>query len=99
MEPPRDRDPGLEEFRRHGHELVDWIAEYLAHPERVRIAPDVLPGDVRRALPSSAPEKGEPFATIFADFERVIVPALTHWNHPGFLAYFATTGSPPGVLA
>jgi aromatic-L-amino-acid decarboxylase len=87
------------EFRRHGHALVDWIAEYLAGTERYPVLPRVSPGDVRSALPARAPEHGESFDAIFADFERVVVPALTHWNHPGFLAYFASSGSPPGVLA
>ena len=87
------------EFRKHGHALVDWIAEYFAHPERYPVLPRVAPGDVRRALPSSAPESGEPFDDILRDFERILVPALTHWNHPGFFAYFASTGSAPAVLA
>jgi aromatic-L-amino-acid decarboxylase len=88
-----------EEFRRHGHALVEWIAEYLEHPERYPVLPRVAPGDVRRALPADAPEQGEPFDAIFADVERVLVPALTHWNHPGFFAYFATSATAPGVLA
>jgi aromatic-L-amino-acid decarboxylase len=87
------------EFKRHGHALVDWIAEYLEHPDRYPVFPRVAPGDVRKALPAAAPETGEPFETIFADFERVLVPALTHWNHPGFFAYFAISASAPGVLA
>src|SRR5204862_3192184 len=87
------------EFRRHGHALVEWIAEYLAGSERYPVLPRVAPGDVLASLPSSAPERGEPFEAIFADFERVLVPALTHWNHPGFFAYFAITPSAPGVLA
>jgi len=87
------------EFRRHGHALVEWIADYLAGSERYPVLSRVAPGDVRRALPAAAPERGEPFDAIFADFERVIVPALTHWNHPGFFGYFAITASEPGVLA
>jgi aromatic-L-amino-acid decarboxylase len=87
------------DFRRHGHALVDWIAEYLAGSERYPVLPRVSPGDVRRALPTSAPEQGEPFEAIFDDFERILVPALTHWNHPGFFAYFAISASAPGVLA
>ncbi|MBI3046743.1 MAG: amino acid decarboxylase [Acidobacteria bacterium] len=86
-------------FRRHGYALVEWIAEYLAGSERYPVLPRVAPGDVRRALPATAPERGEPFEAIFADFERVLVPALTHWNHPGFFGYFAITASAPGVLA
>ena len=86
------------EFRRHGHALVDWIAEYLNGSERYPVLPRVAPGDVVKALPGSAPERGESFDAIIADFERVLVPALTHWHHPGFFAYFAITASEPGVL-
>jgi aromatic-L-amino-acid decarboxylase len=82
-----------DEFKRHGHALVDWIGDYLEQPERYPVLAQVSPGDVRSALPSSAPERGEPFAAIFADVERVLVPALTHWNHPGFFAYFANSSS------
>ena len=84
------------DFRRHGHALVDWIAEYLTGSERYPVLPRVAPGDVRRALPEAAPERGEAFDAVFADFERVIVPALTHWNHPGFFGYFAITASALG---
>jgi aromatic-L-amino-acid/L-tryptophan decarboxylase len=87
------------EFRRHGHALVEWIADYLDGVERYPVLPRVAPGDVVAALPRQAPENGEPFEAIFADFERVLVPALTHWNHPGFFGYFAITASAPGVLA
>jgi len=86
-------------FRRHGHDLVDWIAEYLEHSEKYPVLSRVKPGEIAAALPSHAPEESEPFEAIMADFERVLVPGLTHWNHPGFLAYFAITGSAPGVLA
>jgi aromatic-L-amino-acid decarboxylase len=86
-------------FRRHGHELVDWIAEYLAHPEKYPVLARVEPGAITSALPSRAPEEPESFDAIMADFERVLVPGLTHWNHPGFLAYFAITASAPGILA
>src|SRR5262249_40642639 len=88
-----------DDFRRHGHRLVDWIANYFDHVERYPVLARVKPGDIAAALPDHAPEDGEPFDAIMADFERVLVPGLTHWNHPGFLAYFAVTGSAPGVLA
>ncbi|HSL20823.1 MAG TPA: pyridoxal-dependent decarboxylase [Vicinamibacterales bacterium] len=87
-----------EEFRRHAHRLVDWISDYLQHSERYPVLSRVAPGDVRRALPSAPPATGEPFERVLEDFERAIVPGLTHWNHPGFFAYFAITGSAPGVL-
>jgi aromatic-L-amino-acid/L-tryptophan decarboxylase len=87
------------EFRTHGHALVEWIAEYLWGVEKYPVLSRIAPGDLSRALPSAAPEQGEPFDQIFADFERMIVPALTHWNHPGFFAYFAISASAPGVLA
>jgi len=86
-------------FRRHGHELVDRIADYFEQVEKYPVLSRNRPGDVAAALPADAPEDGEPFEAIMADFERVIVPGLTHWNHPGFFAYFAITGSAPGVLA
>jgi aromatic-L-amino-acid decarboxylase len=92
-----DMDP--EAFRRDGHRIVDWIAEYLTHPERHRVLSAARPGEIRSALPPQAPEHGEPFEEIFADFERLIVPGLTHWNHPGFFAYFSTSASAPGILA
>jgi aromatic-L-amino-acid decarboxylase len=86
-------------FRRHGHELVEWIAEYLEHPEKYPVLARVSPGDIKSALPASAPEDPDSFGAIMADFERVLLPGLTHWNHPGFFAYFAITASEPGVLA
>lgn len=94
---PGDMDS--ESFRRAGHELVEWIADYLAHSERYPVLSRVRPGEVREALPSRAPERPEDFDAILADFERVILPGITHWNHPGFFGYFAITGSGPGVLA
>jgi aromatic-L-amino-acid/L-tryptophan decarboxylase len=91
-------DMTSEEFRREGYRLVDWIADYLDHSERYPVLSQVKPGDIRAALPTGPPERGETFEAIFRDFERVIVPGITHWNHPGFFAYFAITGSAPGVL-
>jgi aromatic-L-amino-acid decarboxylase len=88
-----------EEFRRHGYRLVDWIADYLHHSDRYPVLPQVSPGQIARSLPSSPPTQGEPMDRVLEDFERLIVPGLTHWNHPGFFAYFAITGSAPGVLA
>ena len=83
-----------EAFRRHGHELVDWIADYLEHSDRYPVLARVKPGEIAAALPAHAPEDPEPFDAIMADFERVLVPGLTHWNHPRFFAYFAITRKP-----
>jgi aromatic-L-amino-acid decarboxylase len=88
-----------DEFRRYGHEVVDWLADYFAHPEQHAVLPNVEPGFLAPRLPPCAPEQGEPMDAILADFARLIVPGLTHWNHPRFFAYFSVTGSPPGVLA
>jgi len=88
-----------DEFRRSGHALVDWVADYLEHSDRYPVLSRVKPRDIADALPRTAPEDPEPFEDIMRDFERVLVPGLTHWNHPGFMAYFAITGSAPGVLA
>jgi aromatic-L-amino-acid decarboxylase len=88
-----------EEFRTHGQAVVDWIAGYLANPEQFDVIPDVEPGDVRKQLPASPPAKSEDFAAMLSDFERIILPGTTHWNHPMFMAYFANTGSAPGILA
>ncbi len=76
-----------------------WIARYFEHPEDYRVLPDVKPGDVTSQLPSQAPESGEPFDRIFEDFERIVVPGTTHWNHPRFFAYFATSSAPVAVAA
>jgi aromatic-L-amino-acid decarboxylase len=88
-----------QDFRKHGHALVDWIADYLEHSDKYPVLARVKPGDIAAALPTDAPEDPEPFDAIMADFERVLLPGVTHWNHPGFMAYFAITGSGPGVLA
>lgn len=92
-----DMDP--EAFRLEAHRLADWIADYLANPDRYPVLSRVAPGDIARALPEEAPHTGESFDRIFDDFERIILPGITHWNHPGFFAYFAITGSGPGILA
>ena len=92
-----DMDP--EEFRRHAHRVADWIADYLANSSQFPVLARVQPGEISAALPATSPARGEPFDTIFSDFERILVPGITHWNHPGFFAYFAITGSAPGVLA
>ena len=102
MEPDRASAPGdmtPEEFRRHGVALVNWIASYLNQSDRYPVLSRTKPGEIRDQLPEAPPESGTPFEEIFSDFERVLLPGITHWNHPGFFAYFAISGSAPGVLA
>jgi aromatic-L-amino-acid decarboxylase len=82
-----------------GRAVLDWIADYLDHPERYPVLAQVKPGDIRRSLPACPPDSPESLATILADFDRIIVPGITHWNHPGFFGYFATSSSVPGILA
>jgi aromatic-L-amino-acid decarboxylase len=89
----------LDEFRRHGHALVDWMADYLEHVERRPVRAQVRPGAIAEQLPAAPPADGEPLERIFADFERIVLPGMTHWQHPGFFAYFPANSSPPSVLA
>ncbi|HNY39998.1 MAG TPA: pyridoxal-dependent decarboxylase [Bryobacteraceae bacterium] len=93
---PFDMSP--EEFRRHGHAVVDWIAGYLENTRDYPVLARIQPGDLASALPPSAPDQGEPMEAILADFQRQILPAVTHWNHPGFHAYFSVSASAPGIL-
>jgi aromatic-L-amino-acid/L-tryptophan decarboxylase len=88
----------VEDFRRAGHQTVDWIAQYLTNVSEMPVLAQTKPGDLLDALPKSAPEKGEPFDAILRDFDRLVMPAVTQWNHPRFFAYFSCTGSTPAIL-
>ena len=88
-----------DELRRWGHQVVDWVADYWASIERHPVVPDVAPGDVRSWLPPAPPEAPEAFDEVLADLDRVVVPGTTHWQHPGFHAFFPANTSGPGVLA
>ncbi|MBB4639078.1 pyridoxal phosphate-dependent decarboxylase family protein [Longimicrobium terrae] len=94
--PSGDMPP--EEFRRHAHQVVDWMADYLAGVGDYPVMAQVRPGEVAARLPASAPDAGEPVDDILRDFRDVIIPGITHWNHPDFFAYFSITGSGPGIL-
>ncbi len=87
-----------EEFRRYGHEVVDWIADYLSGQRAYPVLPNRQPGDLIDALPSHGPAEGEAMEEILKDFREQIVPALTHWNHPRFFAYFSVSAAAAGIL-
>jgi len=86
-------------LREEGAAALDWLDEYLERVRERRVLAQVSPGDVRAALPASAPEAGEEFSAVLRDLEHTILPGLTHWQSPRFFAYFSTTGSEPAVLA
>jgi aromatic-L-amino-acid/L-tryptophan decarboxylase len=87
------------EFAAAGHEVIDWVARYMREIEQYPVLSRVAPGEVRSHLPASPPALPASWSEIFADFEQYVLPGITHWNHPGFFAYFAITASPPGILA
>ena len=92
-------DRPTSDLREQGERLLGWIADYLDHPERVPVVSPLGPGEVRRSLPAAPPRTAESLERIFADFESKILPGITHWNHPGFFAYFSISSSIPGILA
>src|ERR1700691_890226 len=87
-----------DEFRRHGHAVVDWIADYHSRIESFPVLSQVKPGEIRASLPANPPVKGEPFDAMLKDVEKLILPGITHWQSPNFFAYFPSNGSGPGIL-
>ena len=87
-----------DEFRRHGHEVVDWIADYYAGIESYPVLSRAEPGQLRASLPSHPPAKGESFAAILSDVESLILPGITHWQSPNFFAFFPANASGPAIL-
>jgi aromatic-L-amino-acid/L-tryptophan decarboxylase len=96
---PTVGDIAPEEFRRQARRVLQWIADYLEHPERFPVVPRVAPGEIAETIPAEPPAEPETLDAVLDDFERLIVPGVTHWNHPGFFAYFAISASAPGILA
>ena len=88
-----------QEFLKYGHEFVEWAAEYLENAEKYPVTARISPGDIRNKLPSAPPETAESMETIFRDFREVVMPGITHWQHPGWFAYFPANNSPASVLA
>jgi aromatic-L-amino-acid decarboxylase len=91
-------DMPAEEFRRHGKTLIDWIAVYLDDPRKHPVLASGQPGDLQNRLPATAPDVGEPMERILRDFDQLVMPMVTHWNHPRFFAYFSISSSAPGIL-
>ena len=87
------------EFRKYGHELVDWMAGYLDESRKYPVKAQTKPGEIIAQLPLSPPRQGEPMDAIIADFKKIILPGMTHWQHPGFFAYFNANNSYPSILA
>jgi len=88
-----------DEFKKFGYLFVDWVSDYLKEVGNYPVCPPLNPGEIKEKLPSSPPEKGESMAEIFHDFEKIILPGMTHWQHPGWFAYFPANNSPPSILA
>ncbi|CAN5542574.1 hypothetical protein BH10BAC4_BH10BAC4_17340 [soil metagenome] len=87
------------DFRESAHQLVDWMADYMENTKQFDVRPLIRPGDIKNQLPASAPLEGESFNKLFEDFNSIIMPGMTHWQHPQFFAYFPTGASGPSVLA
>jgi len=87
-----------DEFRQHGHQVVDWIADYYEQLETFPVLSQSAPGSIRAALPAAPPEQGEPFDAVLRDLDDVIMPGITHWQHPSFFAYFPANASGPAIL-
>ena len=88
-----------EEFRRHAHRFVDWMADFMEEVEDLPVRAQTRPGEISDRLPAAPPTDGEAMETIFEDFQRDVMPGVTHWQHPRFFAYFPANSSPPSVLA
>src|SRR5512133_1810638 len=87
-----------EDFRRHGHAVVDWIADYYSRIESFPVLSRAKPGEVRALLPPDPPVKGEPMEAMLLDVEKIILPGITHWQSPNFYAYFPSNTSVPSIL-
>jgi len=88
-----------DEFRKHAHELVEWMAGYIENVESFPVKSSVVPGDIFSKIPDSPPANSEPFNSLMKDFDEIIMPGITHWQSPNFFAYFPANTSPPSILA
>ena len=92
------RPPGTD-LRTDGRAVLEWAASYLERVGELPVLAQVAPGEIRSRLPATAPETGEPFAAVLRDLDEVLLPGITHWQHPRFFAYFATSAAEPAILA
>ena len=92
-------DMPAEEFRQNGYKLVDWVADYLKDIEKYPPLSQVNPGDILKRIPETPPTKGEDIENVLSDVDKILIDGITHWNHPGFMGYFNSTSSGPGILA
>jgi aromatic-L-amino-acid decarboxylase len=88
-----------DEFRKHAHELVEWMADYMDNVEKFPVKSSVEPGDIFRKIPDTPPAQPESFDSLMKDLNKIIMPGITHWQNPNFFAYFPANTSPPSVLA
>jgi aromatic-L-amino-acid/L-tryptophan decarboxylase len=88
-----------DDFRRSGHLFVDWVADYFEDLDKYPVLSQVSPGEIKRRLPPAPPEQGEPMDRIFQDFQDIVIPGITHWQHPSWFGYFPANNSPESVLA
>ncbi|MDZ7265286.1 MAG: pyridoxal-dependent decarboxylase, partial [candidate division KSB1 bacterium] len=95
---PQQHDLPVELFQKYGHDAISWIANYLENMDNYPVLSLLHPGDVKDKLSSSPPLDPDDFGQIVDDFQNIILPGITHWNHPRFFAYFSITGSYPGII-
>lgn len=95
----RNSDMQPSEFLNAGKEVIEWATRYFTNIENYRVLPSIKPGEIEKLIPNKPPEFGEDFETILSDIDRIVIPGITHWQHPKFMAYFASTASGPGILA
>ena len=98
MAEPKSFHMTAEEFRRHGKEVIDWIADYYERVETLPVLSQVKPGEIRASLPAQAPQQGESFRAMLSDIDRLILPGITHWQSPNFFAFFPANTSAPSIL-
>src|ERR1700757_174094 len=89
----------MSDFRSDGHAAVEWAADYLERVGELPVLARVPPGETRARLPDKPPDDPEPFSAVLRDLDEILLPGVTHWQHPRYFAYFATTAAEPGILA